>query len=238
MTYKNKFDLHYWLRKIYTSRLFQLLPINKSILKKKIFTSIYKSNHWVQDDDILPIENISVSGHGSNINTEQFYNLEKNLNKLIESYNIESILDMPCGDFLWMKEILKNKKINYLGIDIVEELIRKNKSKFKNNNIEFETHDIVTFSSKRSFDLIIVRDLFIHIDNSDILKILDNIKHLDFKYIALNSYENQINQNVTIGKHRKINLLAHPFNLKKPFYSFKDFEKDKHIFVYKKFDLL
>jgi len=101
--------------------------------------------------------------------------------------------------------------MDFIDLKKQQELIRKNKSKFKNNNIEFETHDIVTFSSKRSFDLIIVRDLFIHIDNSDILKILDNIKHLDFKYIALNSYENQINQNVTIGKHRKINLLAHQY---------------------------
>ena len=238
MAYKNKFNLNYWLRKFYTSRFFQLLPINKSRLKKRVFTSIYKSNHWVQDDDILPKENISISGHGSNTNTEQFYNLEKNLNDVIENYNIKSILDMPCGDFLWMKEILKNKKINYLGIDIVEELIKKNNIKFKTKNIEFENHDIVNFFSERSFDLIIIRDLFIHIDNSDILRILNNIKDLDFKYIALNSYENEINENVIIGKHRKINLLAHPFNLKKPFYFFKDFEKDKNIFLYKKSDLI
>ena len=238
MTYKNKFNVNYWLRKIYTSKVFQLLPIDRSLLKKKIFTSIYKSNHWVQDDDILPTENISVSGHGSNTNTEQFYNLEENLNKVIEIYNIKSILDVPCGDFLWMNEILKNKKINYLGVDIVDELIKNNKRKFKNNSIDFEVNDIANFSSKKSFDLIIIRDLFIHIDNSDILKILDSIKLLDFKYIALNSYENDINENVTIGKHRKVNLLANPFNLKKPFYSFRDFEKDKYIFLYNKFDLM
>ena len=236
MAYKSKFNFNYWLRKIYTSRFFQLLPIDKTNLKKKVFTSIYKSHHWVQDEDILPSENISVSGHGSNINTEQFINLKKNFNDFIHDYKIESILDMPCGDFLWMKEILKDKKINYLGIDIVRELIEKNNKKFQNNDINFENHDIVKYSPRKSFDLIIIRDLFIHIDNSDILEILNKIKNIDFKFIALNSYDNKINTNVIIGKHRKINLLNHPFNLKKPFYLFKDYENDKYIFFYKKND--
>ena len=236
MAYKSKFNFNYWLRKIYTSRFFQLLPIDKTNLKKKVFTSIYKSNHWVQDEDILPSENISVSGHGSNINTEQFFNLKKNFNDFIHNYKIESILDMPCGDFLWMKEIIKDKKINYLGVDIVRELIEKNNNKFQNNDINFENHDILKYSPSKSFDLIIIRDLFIHIDNSDILEILNKIKNIDFKFIALNSYDNKINTNVIIGKHRKINLLNHPFNLKKPFYSFKDYENDKYIFFYKKND--
>ncbi len=36
---------------------------------------------------------------------------------------INSVLDMPCGDFLWFHEIIKYKNIRYVGIDIVDELI-------------------------------------------------------------------------------------------------------------------
>ena len=32
---KNKFNISYWMRKIYTSKFFQLLPLNKTKLKKK-----------------------------------------------------------------------------------------------------------------------------------------------------------------------------------------------------------
>lgn len=234
MLFKNKLSYSYWLRKFYTTRFFQIMPISKSLIKKLVFNSIYASNHWVQSDDSLPKQNISVSGHGSNIGTEQFKNLEKNFNNFINEHEIKSILDMPCGDFLWINEIIKNKDIEYLGIDIVDDLIEKNKKKYVNNKINFETHDIVNFKTSKFFDLIIIRDLFIHLDHDDIKKIFENLNKINFKYIALNSYKNIINEDVLIGRHRKINLLERPFSLKKPFFSFKDYEVDKHIFFYKK----
>jgi 2-polyprenyl-3-methyl-5-hydroxy-6-metoxy-1,4-benzoquinol methylase len=234
MAYKNKFNFNYWLRKLYTSSIYQKLNLNKSKIKKKVFTSIYKSNHWVQDEDILSKDSISVSGHGSNINTNQFFNLRKFFLKIIDEKNINSILDMPCGDFLWLYEIIKKKDIDYIGVDIVEELIETNKKKYQNKNFSFINDDIVNFNTSKKFDLILIRDLFIHIPNSDIKKILQNIKKIDFKYVALNSYNNKINEDVVVGKHRKINLLIEPFNLKQPLENFNDYENDKFIFLYKK----
>ena len=133
MAYKNKFNIDYWLRKLYTSTTYQKLNPNNNKIKKQVFTSIYKSNHWVQDEDILSKDSISVSGHGSNINTNQFFNLKKNFTKIIDDKQINSILDMPCGDFLWLYEIIKQKNIDYIGVDIVEELIEANKLKYQNN---------------------------------------------------------------------------------------------------------
>ena len=54
-------------------------------------------------------EFISVSGHGSNINTQQSENLISSLVEFINNYKINSILDMPCGDFLWMNKLIKNR---------------------------------------------------------------------------------------------------------------------------------
>ena len=232
MSYKNKFDKNYWLRKIYTSKLFQLLPIKNTELKKKIFTSIYKSNHWVQNEDSLPKEFISVSGHGSNINTKQHDNLVNNFNKIIKNFKINSILDMPCGDFLWIRKIIENQNIEYLGIDIVEELINENNKKYSRKNINFQTYDIVNFKTDVKFDLVLIRDLFIHIKNSDIIKILNNLKKMNIKYIILNSYNNEENKDVTVGQHRKINLQKEPFNLNEPIHYFKDYENDKFCCLY------
>ena len=232
MNFKSKFNKYYWLRKIYTSKLFQLLQIKNPTLKKKIFTSIYKSNHWVQKGNLLPKEFVSVSGPGSNIGTDQFRQLVDNFTYIIEKYGINSILDMPCGDFLWIKEIIKNKNIKYLGIDIVEELIKNNNLKFKNEKNNFQSYDIVNFNTNEKFDLVLIRDLFLHIKNSDIIKIIDNLKSMNVKYVALNSYNNNKNIDVTIGQHRKVNLLIEPFNLKKPIYSFKDYENDKFFYIY------
>ena len=231
---KNKLSINYWLRKLYVSRIFQLIPIKKSFLRKLIFTSIFKSKHWVQKDDNLAKKYISISGHGSNINTEQFQNLSSCFLDFLEKFSINSILDMPCGDFLWMDQILKIKKIKYLGIDIVDDLIQKNKINYASSNIDFKTFDITNFVTEEKFDLVFMRDFFIHISNEDILRILNNISQMNIKYFASENYEIYKNINTEIGKHRKVNLQIEPFNLEKPVFSFKDYEQDKYIYFYKK----
>jgi 2-polyprenyl-3-methyl-5-hydroxy-6-metoxy-1,4-benzoquinol methylase len=235
--FKNKFSVNYWLRKFFVSSFFQSLPIKNQKLRKIVFTSIYESNHWVQGDKVLDSSKISVSGHGSNIDTDQFFNLKKNILRFIENYEIKTLLDMPCGDFLWMNELIKNKKIDYLGVDIVDKMIEENKIKYGNENTNFLSADIVNFYTKKEFDLVIIRDLFIHIDNSSIMEIVNNIKEMNIKYLAFTNYNNKINSDVIIGRHRKINMLNEPFNMKEPIYKFQDYEKDKFIFFYKIEDL-
>ena len=237
MKLKKKSELNYWLRKIYTSKIYQFFHPNDIVLKKKVFTAIYKSNHWAQSDN-LSGEKVSVSGPGSNVNMKGFVNLKKNIDNFIINYEIKSILDMPCGDFLWLNEIIKEKKINYLGIDIVDELITENRQNYKNRNTSFDCYDIINYIPSKKFDLILIRDLFIHLKNSDIHKIINNFKKMDFNYVALNSSTNKINIDGIVGQHRKINLLVEPFNLKKPFLVINDGENDKFIYLFKREDLI
>ena len=49
------------------------------------------------------------------------------------------MLDIPCGDFLFMEQFLKNKNIKYIGGDIVEELIKNNNGNTKITNLKFLT---------------------------------------------------------------------------------------------------
>ena len=86
---------------------------------KDRFTYIYSSNYWPSKE--------SVSGPGSEI--ENTKNIRKELIKFIQKYNIKIFLDIPCGDFNWIKNII-NKNIKYIGGDIVKELIDRNNKKF------------------------------------------------------------------------------------------------------------
>ena len=230
---KNRLNINYWLRKIFVTRIFQKLIKDKSSLRKTVFTSIFKSKHWAHGD--MPDEYISVSGHGSNINSEQSNNLIYSLVEFIKKNNINSILDMPCGDFLWMNKLLKQIEIrNYLGLDIVEEIIDQNIKLYENEHIKFKSCDIVDFETSEDFDLVLMRDFFIHTNNEDIKRILMNIKKMNIKYFAFENYSVSKNVDVVPGKHRKINLKLDPFNLMEPFYSFKDYEIDKFIYFYEK----
>ena len=230
---KNKLNFDYWLRKVFVTKIFQKFVKNKSLLRKTVFTSIFKSRHWLHSDQ--PEEYSSVSGPGSNINTEQTNTLILSLLDFISKHKINSILDMPCGDFLWMNKLLEKSNIsNYLGVDIVEELINQNIKLYEKDHIKFKTYDIVDFQTTKNFDLVFMRDFFIHTNNKDIKKILFNIKEMDVKYFAFENYEISNNIDVTTGKHRKINLKLNPFNLPKPFYSFRDHELDKFIYIYER----
>ena len=49
---KDRLNINYWLRKIYVSKIFQYLPFSKIFQRKIIFTSIFKSKHWVQKSNL------------------------------------------------------------------------------------------------------------------------------------------------------------------------------------------
>ena len=118
------FNLYYWFRKIVFSNLFQkLFLISDNFKRKLIFFCIYKSNHWRKYKN--PLVNESISGLGSDIKITK--KLVTDLNNFIKSNNIKSILDLGCGDFNWMKNIIKNNhELYYLGIEIVKDIVNTN----------------------------------------------------------------------------------------------------------------
>ena len=142
---------------------------------------------------------------------------------------------MPCGDFSWMQDLIKkNNFINYTGYDIVEDIIFYNNKKYSKNNISFFCKDIVNEKNFDNFDLVFIRDFFIHIDNVSINRILDNIKKSKVKFLAC-SNNNHIfkNEDIVVGQHRKINLTIEPFYMNEIFHTFSEGVDDCYINIYK-----
>jgi hypothetical protein len=79
---------------------------------KELYTNIYKKNRWRNSE--------SVSGTGSSF--AQTKTLIQELPSIINQLQIKKMIDTPCGDFNWMKEIYKNTEL-YIGIDFVDEII-------------------------------------------------------------------------------------------------------------------
>ena len=234
-----RLNIYYWLRKFFVSKSLQIfltkfLFIKNTIVRKIVFFLIYKSNHW-NKSILIDSNRLLVSGPGSLPGSVQTKNIITNLNNFIKDNNIRNILDMPCGDFAWMQDLLKiNNDINYIGYDIVEEIILINKKKYSSNRIDFFVKDIINENDFNGFDLVFIRDFFIHINNEDILKVLKKIKSSKIKFFACLTNKNEIiNKNIAVGEHRKINLSIEPFNLKDVFFSFYEGKEDRHINFYK-----
>jgi len=190
---------------------------------KERFTYIYSSHFWPSKE--------SVSGPGSEI--ENTKNIRKELIKLIKKYNIKIFLDIPCGDFNWIKNII-NKNIKYIGGDIVKQLIDQNNKKYSKPNVQFIEIDILK-DKLPSADIILCRDCLIHFSYKNIKKFLNNFVNSEIEYILITSYEtnkNNSGQNHEIddGDFRPLFLMKHPFNLPAPIDKIadKDTEHDKN----------
>ncbi|MBQ9245768.1 class I SAM-dependent methyltransferase [bacterium] len=172
--------------------------------EKDVFNRIYKKNLWFGRQ--------SVSGRGSESTSVE--NILKTLPKLFKALEIKTIVDIPCGDYYWMNQ-LGFEFENYIGIDIVEELINENNKKYSNNKTTFICADIIKDKIPKA-DLILCRDCFIHLSFENILKALQNIKNSDSKYFLTTTYISEKNLDIYNGGFREINLLLPPFNLKEP----------------------
>ena len=230
---KNKYryiNFYYWLRKISFSKIFQNFNFFSDSNKRKIiFYLIFKSFHW---RDYNKVENNqSVSGLGSDIKVTEKLVLE--LGSFIKNNQIKSLLDIACGDFIWMKNILNdNKNLKYRGLEIVKEIVEKNNKKYSNSRIKFDCVDVINSKFPDNYDLILVRDFFIHIKNEDIKKIIEKIKSSNCKYFAINNFPD-ISQNVEVkgyGHHRLVNVEIEPFNLKNVHKVIDDYDRKLNIY--------
>jgi len=167
----------------------------------KKFSEIYDKNLWSSAQ--------SKSGSGSELMNTVV--LRKELPYVFAKYNIKSILDIPCGDFNWMKEV-DLTGIEYIGADIVPTLIEENKIKYP--EVDFRTLDI-TKNDLPKVDLIFVRDCLGHLSNNNVFKALEKIKASGSKYLLTTSFTKwNFNANIENGGWRCINLLIDPFKLK------------------------
>jgi len=172
---------------------------------RETFSHIYSNHKWGSEE--------SVSGSGSDLS--QTATIIKEIPELIERYNIQSLLDVPCGDFNWMKEI-NLSKLNYTGGDIVPQLIIENNRLYGEKMKRFISLDLVNDDLPKA-DLILVRDCFVHLPLGSINQAIKNIKNAEIKYILTTTFpRSRRNYDITTGNWRPLNLCKEPFSFGKP----------------------
>ena len=186
-------------------RLRWILALNDNTIE--IFNTIHDNRLWSSPE--------SISGKGSEKNYTQ--NLRIWLIENIPKYGIRNVVDAPCGDFNWMRYVLSDVSVNYIGLDIVEELIKINKMKYSSSNIIFKKSNIID-EAIPDCDLLIVRDCLFHFSYADINQFLKNIKKTNYKYLLTTSHivsSDFKNFDIKTGDFRKIDLFKSPFNFSK-----------------------
>lgn len=180
------------------------LAYGERYMEKK-FTKYYTSNFWQGAQ--------SVSGPGSDL--EQTAMIRKRLPTLFEGYGIRTVLDIPCGDFSWMKDV-PLRLSQYIGADIVNDLVNTNNALYADRCRSFTKLDAVKDHLPR-VDLILSRDCLVHFSASDVIAALRNFQRSRSSYLLTTTFTGrQHNISIETGRWRPINLEAPPFNLLSP----------------------
>ena len=169
------------------------------------FTDIYNNNTFGGKE--------SRSGEGSNL--VQTSVVQHELPKLLEELGVKVFLDAPCGDLYWIKETPLNVE-KYIGVDIVEALVEKNKNQFQDDHSrEFHCLNLVEDILPRA-DVIFCRDCLVHLHYEDIKKVISNFKKSKSTYLLTTTYTDRNRNTDLIGVWRPLNLQAAPFNFPCP----------------------
>ena len=171
-------------------------------------------------------------GFGSYL--QNTHNTSDFIRRIIKDKKIKSIIDIGCGDMNWMKYTLMDSPgiISYTGIDQDSDMLLIASLAEINIPIELIKEDIRLLDKIHRYNLILCRDLLLHLENDEIEKVLKMFINSGSRWLITNNYavlENkELNRVYEYTKRkrqsRNINLNVYPFNFPPPDKQIKEFE--------------
>ncbi len=178
--------------------------VRKLSLKDK-FSEVYAKNIFGGAD--------SRSGAGSDLTQTEV--IRAAIPRILRENNVRSMLDAPCGDWFWMREVDLGVE-KYTGADIVETLIAKNRSLFGREGIEFKCLDL-SRDELPNVDLIFSRDCLVHLSFADAQRMLNNFKASGATFLLTTTFTDR-SSNIDLGDGfwRPLNMQLAPFHFPPP----------------------
>ncbi|MBA2517001.1 MAG: class I SAM-dependent methyltransferase, partial [Solirubrobacterales bacterium] len=115
----------------------------------------------------------SRSGSGSSLEVTE--TLRAELPAFWDRLGVRSLLDVPCGDWVWMQHVDLSRIDRYIGGDVVPALVEEVRSAHGGPGRSFIEIDALTSDLPR-VDAVMVRDLFGHLDHAQSRRLVRNVK--------------------------------------------------------------
>jgi len=178
---------------------------------KSKFTEIYLKQQWKTSDGL--------SGAGSTIDATA--EIRDQLPQLLKKYKIQTLVDIPCGDLAWISKITDQIE-NYIGGDIVEELVADAKAQYP--ELDIRCIDLLKDELPEG-DALMVRDCLIHFSPESLEEFKRLIKESKYKYLLTSSFDKSklkpihldlVNKEIEDGGMSLLCLEEEPHNFPQP----------------------
>jgi hypothetical protein len=178
---------------------------DRALSPADIFSRIHRENFWGEAE--------SVSGRGSTMARTAV--VRRELPALLASVGAKSMLDAPCGDFNWMREVDLGE-VEYTGADVVAELVERNRELYGREGRRFVVADLTRDELPRA-DVILCRDCLVHLSFRHVRAALRNFKRSGATYLLATTHTGVTeNEEIATGDWRKLNLELRPLGLPPP----------------------
>lgn len=183
---------------------------------REAFVSIYATHEW---------KGKSLSGPGSDEErTEEFRSF---LSSFLRSHQIGSVTDCGCGDWSYAR-LMDWTGIQYTGVDVVPDVITRNREQYSRPNISFECVD-ADATKLPPADLFLCKEVLQHLPSQRVHEILSIAANYKFGIIVNDIAhdrrrgwrhfwrwmpESPVNVDISPGGYRLLSLRDSPFNLK------------------------
>lgn len=169
------------------------------------FDAIFRGRHWGAD----------APASGAGADRSQTQAIEAALPPLLADLGVRSLLDVPCGDFGWMQHV-PMPGIDYTGVDLLPALVAAHQARYGAPGRRFLQRDVLR-DALPTADLILCRDLLVHLSFADIARAVSTFRASASTYLLTTTFpDTQRNEDIVTGDWRPINLERPPFSWPPP----------------------
>ena len=196
------------------------------------FSQVYRYKVWSAGDTLGPS-----SGPGSQLHMTS--NFRTKLADLVTNteYGVRRIIDVPCGDLTYFKTLLpllSELGIEYLGMDVVNDLIVKHDAEYADNPmVTFKHHDLSAdpFPATREGDVIICRHLMFHLPPVHNYQILNTLASTSASYLLATTYlkAHDNSRDFVFAMGHLVNLFREPYCVRDPRELWRDDDEDLYM---------
>lgn len=168
-----------------------------------VFSDVYERDLWN-------------GGSGPGSAPENTVEYRRFLQEFLDGFDYPvKVVDLGCGDWR-IGELMDWSGVDYVGVDVVPEVIEANRRRDTPDNVSFVCLDALVDDLPEG-DVLVVKDVLQHWPNADVVRLLDAAEERFTFTVVTNdvsskSHPAKVNSDIALGDWRPIDIERAPFD--------------------------